>query len=204
MADLLAPFAPVDLVPEGHHGRPGGAGVTLGRVADMAAATLIARRNAGPGLIAAAAAAGWILADAPRLSPGPGLDGVGLGPGRWLVTAERTAPADLIARLQAIAGDAGTACDQSDGLLVFDIAGPEAGAALAKGLGIDLHPRAFQAGDAASTLVAQVALSFWQMPGDGGPRYRFAVPRSFAPAFTRWLAASAAQFGLTVSGAMRG
>ncbi len=204
MADLLAHLSPAEPVPAGHYGRPDETGVTVRRHDGMALATLIARRGAGDQLLAAAAAEGWALTDAPRLSPGPGLDGVGIAPGRWLVSAERTAPEDLIARLAALAGPAGTVCDQSAGLMILDIGGAQAAEALAKGVGIDLHPRAFPPGAAASTSVAQVALTFWRMQGEDAPCYRFAVPRSFAPAFTRWLAVSAAAFGVRFCDSIRG
>jgi len=84
--------------------------------------------------------------------------------------------------------------DQSHGRTVLRLTGPRIRDALAKGVPIDLHPRAFKAGDSAATLVSQIAVHFWQV--DDRPTYEFAVARSLAASFWHWLEASAAQYGL--------
>jgi sarcosine oxidase subunit gamma len=70
--------------------------------------------------------------------------------------------------------------------------------ALAKGVAIDLHPRAFKTADAAATLVSHVAVQLWQV--DDAPTYELAVARGFALSFWHWLATSAAEFGLELVG----
>lgn len=202
MPDLVQRLAPTRLVPEGHYGPPGRAGVAARALEGCCAATLVARRGAASRLAAAFAAAGLPLEDAPRVSRGAGLEAVGVGPGRWLVTAEGTDAPALLARLQALAAGLAAVTDQSDAHLLIEVSGEAAPDALAKGVAVDLHPSAFQAGDAATTAVAQVGVTFWRT--EDGAAFRFAVPRSFAPAFLRWLTASAAEHGFALSGTGRG
>jgi sarcosine oxidase subunit gamma len=83
-------------------------------------------------------------------------------------------------------------CGQSDGRSVVRVAGPRARDTLAKGVPIDLHPRAFQPGDAAVTVVNHIGVHFWQL--DAVPSYEFCVFRSFAPSFWQWLATAAGEF----------
>ncbi|MFG1375348.1 sarcosine oxidase subunit gamma [Xanthobacter autotrophicus] len=201
MSDLLEHLAPTRLVPEGHYGPDGAAGVSARAVETLAAATLVARKGATARLIVACAAAGLPLADAPRFSAGAGLEAVGTGPGRWLVLAEGVSGADLVARLAGMAQGLAAITDQSDANLILDISGPDARAALAKGVTVDLDPTVFSAGDAATTVVSHVGVTFWRRDAD---TYRFAVGRSFAPAFLRWLTVSAAGFGFALTGTGRG
>ncbi len=92
--------------------------------------------------------------------------------------------------------------DQSDANLVLDIYGPQVGVVLAKLVPVDLHPSVFTTGDVAATLVALIPLTFWQL--NDTPAYRFAVPRSFAPAFLRALVAAGAETGIDIIGTERG
>ena len=102
--------------------------------------------------------------------------------------------ASLSASLRDALGDNAAVTDQSSGFTVFCISGPKARATFEKGLGLDLHPRAFEAGDAASTSCAHLNVVIWQI--DNQPIYEIAVARSFAVAFCHWLTESAAEFGL--------
>ncbi|ABS69922.1 Sarcosine oxidase gamma subunit [Xanthobacter versatilis] len=201
MSDLLEHIAPTRLVPAGHYGPEGAAGVTARAVDPVAAATLVARKGATARLIAACAAAGLPLADGPRISASAGLEAVGTGPGRWLILAEAMSGADLVARLSAMAPSLAAVTDQSDANLILDVSGEKARAAMAKGVMVDLDPTAFAAGDAATTTVSHVGVTFWQRDA---ATFRFAVGRSFAPAFLRWLTVSAAEFGFALSGTGRG
>lgn len=211
MADIPAAIEPTRLLPEAHYGAPG-EGVAARLRAGFSAATLTARRGALPALAARFADAGLILPDGPKAATAGGLTLIGTGPGRWLAFAEGAGV--LPGRLLPLAEGLAAVTDQSDASLLFEIAGPKVRAALAKGVMVELDPSAFRAGDAATTTVAHVNLTFWQageivgdMAGDMAdktPSYVFAVPRSFAPAFLRWLASSAAEFGFTVSGTGRG
>ncbi|MFG1478937.1 sarcosine oxidase subunit gamma family protein [Xanthobacter sp. V4C-4] len=202
MSDLLAHVPHTRLVPEGHYGPAGTPGVTARQVLGLAAATLAARKGKAADLVARLAGAGIPLADAPKAVSTAALTAVGTGPGRWLITAEGQTGATLLARLQTICGPDAAVTDQSDANVVLDIGGAHVRAALAKGVALDLDPRAFAAGDAATTVVSHVGITLWQT--EEAPAYRVAVARSFAPAFLRWLTASAAEFGFALSGTGRG
>ena len=202
MADALAHLSPAHPVSEGRYGPEGLDGVLAAQVRGLAAAMLVARRGGAAALCRAMAGAGLPLCDAPRLSTGAGLSAIGTGPGRWLVLAEGVSGDELCARLAGIAQGHGAVTDQSDAVLLFDLSGETVHDALARGVTLDLHPRTFAVGDAATTLVAGISLTFWQ--SDAAPAYRFAVPRSFTPAFLRWLTASAAPFGFVLRGTERG
>lgn len=56
------------------------------------------------------------------------------------------------------------------------ITGAMASALLAKGLSIDLHPRAFKPGDTAITLLAHIVIQLWQV--DEGSNFDLRVPRA--------------------------
>ena len=76
------------------------------------------------------------------------------------------------------------------------LSGPCVRTVLAKGVPLDLHPRAFGPGYAAVTAVAGIGVHLWQLAGE--PTYELAVPRGFAASFWRWLAAAAVEFGFAV------
>ncbi len=100
-------------------------------------------------------------------------------------------------RLRATFGNLASVCDQSDGRTVIRVGGERARDVLAKGVPIDLHPRAFRVGDAAVTSVAHISVQFWQV--DETPTYEFIVSRSFAVGFWEWLTDSAAEFGYLIA-----
>jgi sarcosine oxidase subunit gamma len=142
---------------------------------------------------AARSAFGVELPVAPKRIEGRDIAFVWSGPDQWLVC---THPAPLQGMEALLAPFAGLASivDQSHGRTLLRLTGPRIRDALAKGVPIDLHPRAFKAGDAAATLVSQIAVHFWQV--DDRPTYEFAVARSLAASFWHWLEGSAAQYGL--------
>ena len=82
--------------------------------------------------------------------------------------------------------------DQSDGYAVVRVSGPKARDVLAKGFPIDLHHRAFGPADVASTQVAYMGATLWQV--DDAPTFEIALFRSFAGSFEHWLTESAAEF----------
>jgi methylglutamate dehydrogenase subunit D len=187
VADLFANLAPTDLVPAGHYG-VAGTGVTVARVETAGIATIAASITG----VRFTTRSGIELPDGPRYVGTAEVGFVGLGPGRWLAVG--------LADPERVLGEAfgaGTAiCDQSDAYILFDVAGPAARTALAKGVAIDLDPAAFRPGDAATTAVALIGVTFWLVDAE---RFRFAVARSFAPGFLRFLVASAAEFGCAVA-----
>ncbi|MHB2208398.1 sarcosine oxidase subunit gamma [Methylobacterium sp. CM6257] len=114
-------------------------------------------------------------------------------PGQWLAVAEFRR--DLAALAEILRGVAAVT-DQSDGRALVRVSGRQARAMLAKGVAVDLHPRAFRAGQAAVTNIAHINAQIWQR--DEAPTYDIAVARSFAGSFWSWLTHAAAEFGYEV------
>ena len=97
-----------------------------------------------------------------------------LGPDQWLIVAPPGTAASLVQAL----GDAVSAVDVSDLRAELELAGPRAVDVLRKGCAIDLHPRAFAAGDCALTMLGRVRVALRQI--DDRPGYRLLVERSVA------------------------
>jgi sarcosine oxidase subunit gamma len=125
--------------------------------------------------------------DAPRQSRVNGVTALGIGPGRWLFLG---ASLDQLAALSDLASLA----DHSDGYAVFEVWGPKVRETLVKGVPVDLHPAVFT-DTVAVTVIAHIGSIVWQTAPD---RFSIAVFRSYAGSFWHWLAASAAEYGLTV------
>ena len=178
----------------GRHGFAGNPPGLFARVMEtLGVASLAAHRGAVPALTAAAMAAfGLALPATPGFARAPGLRAIWAGPERWLVVAEGDVEAALTEKLGAHA----TVTDQTDARAVLHVSGSRAADALAKGVGLDLHPRAFQPGMAALTLAADVPILLWQE--DAAPTYALAIPRSYAGSVAAWLVASAAEYGLVI------
>lgn len=128
--------------------------------------------------------------DAPCQSGAIGTTALGIGPGRWLFLDP---PPEQLASLS----DMASLSDHSDGYAVFELWGSKARAALAKGVPVDLHPAVFT-DTVAVTVIAHIGAIVWQSAPD---HFSIAIFRSYAGSFWHWLAASAAEFGLTVEGA---
>ncbi|MEH3118479.1 MAG: sarcosine oxidase subunit gamma [Methylorubrum populi] len=181
----------------GRHGAPdGAAGIRLTLLEGRGLATVIAADGREADLTA-------IVAERLGLSlPGAGgavfAGETGLvwsAPGQWLAVAESPrALRDLPEALRGVAA----VTDQGDGRALVRVSGPKARAMLAKGVAVDLHPRAFGPGRAAVTSIAHIGVQLWQR--DAGPTYDIAVARSFAGSFWRWLEHAAAEFGTEVEG----
>jgi sarcosine oxidase subunit gamma len=191
-----SPFA--GLIVPGRHGAQGAAaGVTLSERGGLALCVI----SAGAGKTSQVAAkmasvTGLDLPMEPRRVGKNGFALIGTAPGQWLAVAEskeaRALPAMLAAALK---GDA-TVVDLSDGKAVLRVSGPRAREVLAKGCSLDLHPRVFKPGSAATTPVALIDCVIWQV--DETPTYDLAVASSYAESFWSWLTASAAEFGYAV------
>jgi heterotetrameric sarcosine oxidase gamma subunit len=125
-----------------------------------------------------------------------GLGLVGTAPDQWLAVAAGKAASERLARLVAALAGLATTVEQSDGKAVIRVAGPRARAALAMGCSLDLDPRAFASGDAATTPIALIDCTLWQV--DDAPTYDLAVPSSFAESFWSWLTGAAAEYGYEV------
>ncbi|MFZ0558651.1 MAG: sarcosine oxidase subunit gamma family protein [Methylovirgula sp.] len=169
------------------------AGVTVQERVALHMATVIARGNATEIARRLYAAYGLRLAQGAKRSVAGDLAFVGTGPRSWLALSEDRSLAE---RLRHDLEDAAAVSDQSSGYAILRLAGPKLRAMLEKGIGIDLHPRAFQPDDAAVTSCGQVGVILWQI--DAAPAYEIAVARSLAAAFSHWLLQSGAEFGVKV------
>jgi methylglutamate dehydrogenase subunit D len=190
-----SPFA--GLLKPGRHGAQGGAaGVGLSERTGLALYVISAGAGkAGEVAAKMASVTGLDLPIGPKRVSKNGF-ALGTAPGQWLAVAESREARALPAMLAvALKGDA-TVVDLSDGKAVLRISGPRARETLAKGCSLDLHPRVFKPGSAATTPVALIDCVIWQV--DETPIYDLAVPTSYAESFWSWLTASASEYGYTV------
>jgi methylglutamate dehydrogenase subunit D len=181
-------------------GPPEAAGVVASERRDLQIATVIGRRGAHALSARVKAAYGIDLSPGPRHVGSGRMAFVGTGPRTWLAICEGGDP--LPDELRRDLGDVAAVSDQSDGYGVLRLSGPKVRAMFEKGLGVDLHPRVFHAGDAAVTACAHIGLILWQL--DEAPTYEVAVFRSLASGFRHWLYESAAEYGLRVGATGRG
>ncbi|MGE0748967.1 MAG: sarcosine oxidase subunit gamma [Variibacter sp.] len=128
-----------------------------------------------------------------KFTTGNDCDVVWSGPGQWLIVTQHP---DVVATLALELADLAAVTDQSDARAILRLSGARARDVLAKGCLIDLHPRAFQAGDVALTSISHIGAQIWQV--DEAPSYDIAVPRSMIGSFWSWFEASAAEFGYSV------
>lgn len=169
------------------------AGVTLSARAAAQAATVIARARVADIAARLRAARGLELREGAKRSAAGDLAFVGIGPRAWLAVSARQT---LVEDLRRDLGEAAAVSDQSSGYAILRLSGPKLRAALEKGVGVDLHPRAFAPDDAAITGCAHFGVILWQI--DAAPTFEIAVARSFVPDFCHWLLASAAEFGVKI------
>jgi len=127
---------------------------------------------------------------------------IGYGPGQWLAVSETVANERLARELGDRLRGLASISDQSGGRTVLRMSGPGARAVLAKGLPIDLHPRAFGPGSAATSTISLMGVQIWQV--DDAPTYDLAIFRSVSASFWHWLTASAAEFGYEITSSKNG
>jgi heterotetrameric sarcosine oxidase gamma subunit len=139
------------------------------------------------------AAYGLELPDTPRRVEGKDISIIWHGTDQWIAIAERgAAERDLEAELTPVLAGIAAIVDQGDGRAVVRVSGAHVRDVLAKGLGIDLHPRAFAENGVAITHASHIGIVLWQT--SPAPVYEIAMFRSFADSFARWLTHSAAEF----------
>jgi sarcosine oxidase subunit gamma len=183
----------------GRYGKAEGEpGVVIEERVGLGLATVACRKGQAAVLKAAVAGAyGVELPNSSRVAQGPKVGFVGTGPGQWLamseVLASEALARDLSAKLQGLA----SISDQSGGRTVLRVSGPRARDVLAKGLPIDLDPRAFPLGSAATSAISLMGLQLWQI--DDTRSYDIAMFRSVSQSFWRWLVASAGEYGYEVA-----
>jgi sarcosine oxidase subunit gamma len=197
MADwILAAAAPLDgaILSDA----PAASGATTARPLDgFAFAAVVARRRQREALQAKAREVfGLELPEGPRFAEGRTMSALGTAPDAWLFVARSNDPRwaeDLAHTLHRLASVA----DQSDAYLAVRVAGPKAQALLSRGVGLDLHDRAFPVGAGAVTAAAHLGLILWRREQEAYDLLSF---RSYAGSFWRWLMETGAEFGLRAVG----
>jgi heterotetrameric sarcosine oxidase gamma subunit len=172
-------------------------GVVIAERTDLGLATVACRKGQEEGLKATVREAyGVKLPPNAVVARGAKVSFIGYGPGQWLAVSETlengALARDLATELKRLA----SISDQSDGRAVIRVSGPRARDALAKGLPIDLDPRAFLSGSAATSVISHMGVQIWQ--ADDTWSYDIASFRSTSASFWRWLTASAAEYGYEV------
>jgi sarcosine oxidase subunit gamma len=109
-----------------------------------------------------------------------------LGPDEWLLLTPPGAETAIIARLRkALTGIHAAVTDVSGNHARLRLAGDRARDVLAKGCSLDLHPRRFQPGQCAQTLILRCGVILHQI--DHRPSYDLLPRRSFAEYLWMWL-----------------
>lgn len=122
---------------------------------------------------------------------------VWLGPDEWYVVTPAGAERELVAGLEeALAGRHFAVNDVTGYYTTIDLTGPRARDVLEKGCTLDLHPRAFGAGQCAQTLLSHAGILV--RPRDDGA-FQLVVRRSFADYVFAWLEDAAAEYGMAVT-----
>ena len=183
----------------GRYGRgEGEPSLVITELTGLGLATVACRKGQAAALSAAVRKAyGVDLPASSRVAQGAAVRFIGYGPGQWLAVSEALAnealASELAAKLQGLA----SVSDQSGGRTVLRVSGNRARDVLAKGLPLDLDPRAFPLGSAATSAISHIGVQLWQ--ADDTRSYDLAIFRSLSESFWRWLTASAAEFGYEVT-----
>ena len=132
----------------GRYGCAGVTGVVIEERTDFAFASVICKREKHFALINAVNTAfGIVLPDGPRRVSRGYVTFAGVGRDQWIASAGGADAAGFAARVRARIGPFAAVSDQSDARLVLRVSGSRVRDVLAKGVPIDLHPKAFKPGD---------------------------------------------------------
>ena len=124
------------------------------------------------------------LPGANRFAAAEGCNVLWISPTEFLAIGEIKAPLDVTIRGAMPAGE-GAVVDVSANRVGFILAGPDARDVLAGSCPLDFHPRAFQTGCCAGTLIAKAQALIAQI--DEVPTYLILVRPSFASYVKAWL-----------------
>jgi sarcosine oxidase subunit gamma len=120
-----------------------------------------------------------------------------LGPDEWLVIGAPGTEAKLAADLRkALDGIVAAVTDVTEGRTAIRLSGVHARETLAKGCGLDLHPRAFGRGRCAQTRLAKANVILHQL--DDAPTFDVYVERSFADYLWRWIEDAGSEYGFAI------
>lgn len=106
-----------------------------------------------------------------------------LGPDEWLCVSVGRSAHDMVeGARRSLAGLHGAVTDVSSGYTMLKLSGGNATDVLAKGCGLDLHPRVFAPGQCAQSLIAKCPVLI-ERPDE----FRIVVRRSYADYLWQWL-----------------
>ena len=176
----------------------GDAGITLGESAHRAIINIRGDANDPAFTAAVKTATGTDLPIAANTVTNAGdVRILWLGPNEWWVVGTDARRAGLIDGLRrAFEGQHTNVTDVSESRTVITMSGPAARDVLARGISLDLHPRAFGPGQCAQTSLSKANILLHQT--DNAPAYEIYVLRSFADYLWRWIGLIAEDFGMTV------
>ena len=122
---------------------------------------------------------------------------VWLGPDEWLVNSlpgdESALERDLNIALTDIHH---SVTNVSDNSTIIQLSGPNARSVIMKGCAVDVHPRAFNTGDAFQSNLAAASVIMWQL--DLIPTFNIMVRASFASYLWKWLLDAGAEFRVQI------
>jgi sarcosine oxidase subunit gamma len=157
-----------------------------------------ARRGHGPALRSAIQDGFGIPLPLPGYAATSGaLTALWLQPDCWLLQGPAGDEA-MLARWLAVSGLA-SVVDQTHGSAILCLSGERARDVLARLCRLDLHPRAFGPGRAASTVMADISVVLHQR--DDTPEFELIIPSTFAVAFATALRHAADTVGYEIAGA---
>lgn len=117
-----------------------------------------------------------------------------VGPGEWLIVSQEHPASSLRERIEPDLAKHGLALvDLTDAIVALDVQGCVVREVLAKGCGLDLHPRSFPAEWCARTRFAQIPLLIECL--DNPPRFELHMARSYLHYLHAWITDAAAEFG---------
>jgi sarcosine oxidase, subunit gamma len=176
----------------------GQAGITLSESAHRAIINIRGNANDGAFTAAVKSATGVDLPLAANTVATAGdVRILWLGPDEWWVVASDARRAGLLDALRRdFAGQHTNVTDVSESRTVITMTGPASRDVLARGISLDLHPRAFGPGQCAQTSLSRTNVLLHQT--DNEPAYEIYVLKSFADYLWRWLGLIAEDFGMAV------
>ncbi|MEO6379228.1 MAG: sarcosine oxidase subunit gamma family protein [Caulobacteraceae bacterium] len=178
----------------------GAAGVRVRELTGLGLASVLVRNGRRAELAAKIAGYGAALPDGPESAADDGLALLGTGPRAWLAVKTGATPLWPEQFRHDLEGLASVA-DQSSAYTVLHLEGPSVRRLLAKGVMLDLYPRAFAVGAVAGISIAHAGAILWR---SGEDHFDLFVARSYAADVWRWLDHSAAEFGLAVGAEANG
>ena len=176
------------------------AGVTLVERAPTAQLALRGDASSGEFQEAISGALGMKLPSGARSTATRDGDSIlSLGPDEWLVVLAMEVASDRVDALSGrLSGTHHALVDVTHSRTVIGLIGDRAREVLMKATNVDVHPRAFSAGQCIQTHLARCHMLLHQL--DESPAYDIYVHRSFAAYAWAWLLDAAGEYGVAVQG----